>query len=121
MMILIAGPVRSGTQGDQTRIAANLQALNQMALQVYHKGHTPVVGEWLALPIASAAGSACIGDAISERYLYPVAHRLIHSCDAILRLPGASGGADNDVALGQQLGLEIFQHIDAVPEVSPPV
>lgn len=80
MLILIAGPVRSGTNGNQVLIHENIKKLDQIALQVYQRGHTPVIGEWLALPLASAAGSQTIGDEISESFLYPVAHRLIHCC-----------------------------------------
>jgi hypothetical protein len=29
----------------------------QVALNIYRKGHIPVIGEWLALPLAKAAGS----------------------------------------------------------------
>lgn len=39
-MILIAGPVRSGTEGNQSRIA-NLQKRDRVALQFCQKGHTP--------------------------------------------------------------------------------
>ena len=85
LLILIAGPVRSGTNNRAELIEANLHNMAQVALRVYQKGHIPVVGEWLALPVAKAAGSKAIGDAISEEYLYPVAHRLISRCDAILR------------------------------------
>ncbi|MEJ5070879.1 NUDIX hydrolase [Scandinavium goeteborgense] len=116
MLILIAGPVRSGTEGNQALIQANMQKLDAAALQVYHKGHTPVIGEWLALPLAAAAGSREIGDEISEAYLYPVAHRLINSCDAILRMPGISNGADNDVRVGKDLGLKIYLHMDEIPK-----
>ncbi len=49
-LILIAGPYRSGTDGEPQRIAANLQRLEQAALEVYQRGHVPVIGEWLALP-----------------------------------------------------------------------
>jgi len=49
--------------------------------------------------------------------LYPVAHRLIQRCDAILRMPGASTGADKDVQVGQALGLSIYHHIDEIPSV----
>lgn len=35
-------------------------------------------------------------------------------CDAILRLPGSSSGADKEVKLGEQLGLPIFHEIDDV-------
>lgn len=116
MMILIAGPVRSGTNDDLQLIEQNMQKLDHMALQVYQKGHTPVIGEWLALPLASAAGSQQIGDEISEAFLYPVAHRLIQSCDAILRMPGASTGADKDVQMGRAFGLSIFSDIEEIPE-----
>lgn len=117
MMILIAGPVRSGTHGDQQLIEQNMQKLDHMALQVYQKGHTPVIGEWLALPLGNAAGSQRIGDEISEAFLYPVAHRLIQSCDAVLRMPGASTGADQDVQVGKDLGLSIFYDIEQIPLV----
>lgn len=115
MLILIAGPVRSGTEGDPVLIDANMRKLDEAALQVYHKGHTPVIGEWLALPLAAAAGSQAIGDEISEAYLYPVAHRLIQHCDAILRMPGASQGADHDIRIGRERGLNIYTHIDEIP------
>ena len=36
MLILIAGPVRSGTEGDPVLIHANIQKLDEAALQVYH-------------------------------------------------------------------------------------
>jgi hypothetical protein len=118
MMILIAGPVRSGTGGSLARINENLARLEQAALAVYYTGHTPVIGEWLALPLAHTAGSSEIGDDISEAFLYPVAHRLLGHCDAILRLPGASAGADNDVRLGQTLGLTLFTRIEEIPRFS---
>ncbi|ERH62696.1 NUDIX hydrolase [Pantoea dispersa EGD-AAK13] len=115
MLILIAGPVRSGTEGDPVLIHANIQKLDEAALQVYHRGHTPVIGEWLALPLAAAAGSKAIGDEIREAYLYPVAHRLIQHCDAILRMPGASHGADNDIRIGRERGSKIYTDIDEIP------
>lgn len=90
-LILVAGPVRSGTNNHPELIAANLDAMAQVALSIYRKGHIPVIGEWLALPIAKAAGSKETGDPISEEFLYPVAHRLISRCDAILRIPGSPG------------------------------
>lgn len=96
-MILVAGPWRSGTNGDETLMRQNLTRLEQAALALFERGHVPVIGEWLALPLAQAAGSEKPGDAISERFLYPVAHRLVAKCDAVLRLPGASSGADRDV------------------------
>jgi hypothetical protein len=50
LLILIAGPVRSGTHNRAELIDANLNNMAQVALRVYQKGHIPVVGEWLACP-----------------------------------------------------------------------
>ena len=47
-LILVAGPVRSGTNDRPELIAANLNAMAQVALNIYRKGHSPVIGEWLA-------------------------------------------------------------------------
>jgi hypothetical protein len=117
-LILIAGPYRSGTDGDAQRIAANLQRLEQAALEVYQCGHVPVIGEWLALPLAAAAGSTQHGDAICEEYLYPVAHRLIAQCQAVYRIEGASAGADNDVRLANERGLGVYYRLDDIPQVA---
>lgn len=117
-MILIAGPYRSGTGGDPQKIAANLHRLEQAALTVYQRGHIPVIGEWLALPLSAAAGSQQLGDPISEAFLYPVAHRLISCCQGVYRLDGASGGADNDVLVAERLGLPVYYQLDEIPQVS---
>ncbi|NGM76126.1 DUF4406 domain-containing protein [Burkholderia multivorans] len=89
-LILIAGPYRSGTNGDPARIADNLVRLERAALAVYQRGHMPMIGEWVSLPLARMAGSVQTGDAISEAFLYPVAHRMIQQCDSILRIDGES-------------------------------
>lgn len=114
-MILIAGPYRSGTDGDPVLIERNLQRLKAAALAVYRLGHMPMIGEWAALPLAAQAGSTRVGDAVSEDFLYPVAARLLAHCNAVLRLPGASNGADGDVRLAGQLGLPVYYNIADVP------
>ncbi|HDS8361826.1 TPA: NUDIX hydrolase, partial [Serratia liquefaciens] len=116
---LIAGPYRSGTDGDTQRIADNLHRLEQAALAVYQRGHVPVIGEWLALPLAAAAGSTQLGDAVSEAFLYPVAHRLIAQCQAIYRIEGASAGADNDVRLANEWGIPVYYRLDDIPQLTP--
>ncbi|RYM73491.1 NUDIX hydrolase [Serratia liquefaciens] len=118
-LILIAGPYRSGTNGDTQRIADNLHRLEQAALAVYQRGHVPVIGEWLALPLAAAAGSTQLGDAVSEAFLYPVAHRLIAQCQAIYRIEGASAGADNDVRLANEWGIPVYFRLDDIPQLTP--
>lgn len=117
-LILIAGPYRSGTNGDAALIAGNLHRLEEAALQVYRLGHMPMIGEWVALPLAVAAGSKAVGDAISETFLYPVANRLIRQCDAVYRIDGASQGADADVRLAEELGLPVYRSPDDILKVS---
>ncbi|MDI7637216.1 NUDIX hydrolase, partial [Cronobacter sakazakii] len=61
-------------------------------------------------------GSEKPGDAISERFLYPVAHRLVAKCDAVLRLPGAFSEADRDVEIAREHGLEVYFSLADVPQ-----
>ena len=68
---------------------------------------TSSIGEWVALPIIRDAGGKQIGDSIHQQYLYPVASRLLERCDAVLRVPGESTGADQDVRLAEERGLPV--------------
>ncbi|WP_338760953.1 DUF4406 domain-containing protein [Massilia sp. METH4] len=117
MTILIAGPYRSGTEGDLQRIARNLHTLEEAAWQVYAKGHVPLIGEWLALPLAGHAGHGRVAEYVPAEFLYEVARRTIAQCDAIYRIPGASRGADGDVRAARELGLPVYFSLDEVPAV----
>ena len=121
LIVLVAGPYRSGTDGDPARIRRNLQRLERTAFGVYNAGHIPLIGEWVALPLAAQAGSTEVGDAISEQYLYPVAGRLLARCDAVLRIEGASKGADEDVRIARERGLPVYFRLVDVPVVNQTV
>lgn len=108
LMILVAGPYRSGTNDDPALIAANVKAMTDMALELYQMGHMPVLGEWFALPLIEAAGSTQIGDAVFNEIFHPVAIRLITHCDAALRIGGPSSGADEMMRIGQECNKTIF-------------
>jgi len=116
LLVLIAGPYLSGTDGNPAKIAANRARLESFALPIYQRGHLPMVGEWMALPIIHAAGGRTEGDEVFMAYQYPVAHRLLECCDAVLRIGGASRGADLDVARARQLGVPIFTSVNELPE-----
>ncbi|NHE59646.1 DUF4406 domain-containing protein [Cyclobacterium plantarum] len=116
MLILIAGPYRSGTNDDPRLIQNNLDRLEAMALPIFRKGHVPIIGEWLALPLLHLAGSQKPGDEIWNEIQYPVAHRLLEKCDAVLRIPGASGGADQDVKKARERGLKVYYHLNEIPD-----
>lgn len=115
MLILIAGPYRSGTNDDPVLMQENLDRLEAMALPLFRLGHIPMIGEWAALPLLRLAGSKKPGDAVYEEILYPVAHRLLFKCDAVLRLEGASKGADEDVRIAKERGLKVYYSIAEVP------
>jgi hypothetical protein len=99
-------------------MAENLRRLESVALPLYRAGHIPMIGEWIALPLLREAGSVRPGDVIYEEILYPIAHRLLSRCDAVLRLPGASKGADEDVRVARERGLMVFERISDVPGCS---
>ncbi len=117
MLILIAGPYKSGTGGDPDAMAANLRKLEAAAWPVFEAGHVPMIGEWVALPVLHSAG-ATVHDALAEDVLYPTAQRLLQHCDAVLRLPGESAGADLDVATAQRLGLPVYHDVAEIPRNS---
>lgn len=115
LMILIVGPYRSGTGDDPQRMASNLRASESVALSLYRAGHLPLIGEWIAVPLLREAGSKRPGDGIYNEIFDPVGHRLLSRCDAILRLPGASKGADEHVRLARERGLLVFDRFADVP------
>lgn len=119
MMILIAGPYRSGTGDDADKIAANLKKLEDAALSLWGMGHLPVVAEWISLPLIKKMGSKETGDSVWQDFAYPVADRLLSHCNAVLRLPGESKGADGDVAQAKLLGLDIYTDISQIELGSP--
>lgn len=114
-MILIAGPYQSGTNGDPAAMAANLHALEAAAWPVFARGHVPMIGEWVALPVLSSMGADGPTDPRAADVLYPTAERLLEHCDAVLRLPGESRGADNDVAIARRRGLPVYTSVDEIP------
>ena len=122
-MILVAGPYRSGTGDDPEKLAANVRAMEAYALPLFRAGHIPLVGEWLALPLVALAGSRRIGDAPFEEIFHPIAERLLARCDAVLRMGGASKGADLMVQTAREHGLAVYHSLREVPgcrDLSPP-
>ena len=115
LMILVAGPYRSGTDGDPARIAANVEAMTAVALDLYRRGHLPVMGEWFALPLIEQAQHGGEGGDPFDEIFHPVAERLLERCDACLRIGGPSEGADRMVATARRLGKIVYHDIGEVP------
>ena len=73
MMILIAGPYRSGTMmipkdGGKCQLMESLPAY-------FPPGTYPVLGEWFALPLLHLAGSKQVGDEAFNEIFHPIAER----------------------------------------------
>jgi hypothetical protein len=118
MLILIAGPYRSGTGDDPAKMAENLRRLEAPSYALFRAGHLPMIGEWVALPVWNAAGGAHVGDALYEEIFHPTAGRLLQLCDGVLRLPGVSAGADNDVRIATERGIPVWYRLEDVPGVA---
>jgi hypothetical protein len=110
LWIMVAGPYTSGTS-DPAVHAANLRALNEAAHAVWKRGHVPVVGVNLALPVIEAAGPAQF-DAI----MMPLSLALAERCDAVLRIGGPSNGADREVALICARGGRMYSSVAEIPQ-----
>jgi hypothetical protein len=116
LMILVAGPYRSGTAGDPARIQANVDAMTATSLELWRRGHLPVMGEWFALPLIEAAEAGGADPAVADAEIFhPIAERLLERCDGCLRIGGESEGADRMVATARRLGKRVFTDLAGVP------
>jgi ADP-ribose pyrophosphatase len=117
MLILIAGPYRSGTGDDPEKMAENVRNMESYALPIFRLGHVPVLGEWFALPLLHLAGSKQVGDEDYREIFHPVAERLLKKCDAVLRIGGPSEGADLMVTVARANGLQIYTQVEQIPPI----
>jgi hypothetical protein len=120
-LILIAGPYRSGTGDDPVLLGRNLRRLEEAAWPIFRKGHVPMIGEWVALRVLSSVGADGIADPLADQVMYPTAHRLLQHCDGVLRLPGESRGADQDVAIARERGIPVYSSVDEIPDAAADV
>jgi len=118
MLILVAGPYRSGTNDDPKLIHANVKFMSDIALKVYNTGHLPVLGEWFALPLIQTAGSKVVGDVVFNNIFHPVAIKLLDFCSAVLRVGGESKGADEMVRIAREKGKLVFHNLSEIPNTS---
>jgi len=115
LMILVAGPYRSGTNDQPELLEGNVRAMSDMALRLFRAGHLPVLGEWFALPLIEHAGSGRIGDDVFNEIFHPISRRIIAKCDACLRIGGPSKGADEMVSLAREMSKPVYFKFEEVP------
>jgi hypothetical protein len=109
MWIMVGGPYGTGAKSAAER-AANLARMNEAALAVWRKGHVPIIGVNLALPIVAAGGGA----AADAEIMMPLSLALAERCDAFLRIGGASAGADQEMARFVAAGKRVFRSVDEI-------
>jgi hypothetical protein len=114
-LILVAGPYRSGTGDDPVKLANNVRLMERYSLPLFRAGYLPVVGEWLALPLVALAGSTHVGDAAFDEIFHPIAERLVEHCQGLLRVGGASAGADLMARIATERGLPVYRALGEIP------
>ena len=107
---MIAGPYSSGGADDVTR-AQNLAAMNAAALNIFDKGHIPIIEVNMALPVIGAAGP----DRFDE-IMMPLSLALADGCDAILCIGDVSAGADEEVERMRAAGKPVYFALDEISE-----
>jgi hypothetical protein len=109
LWVMISGPYTTGakTRAERER---NLNALNRAAFEVFRRGHVPIVGVNLVLPIIEAAG-----DDRYDELMMPISLAAAERCDAVLRIGGASTGADEEVERIQARGGKVYYAIEELP------
>jgi hypothetical protein len=111
MWIMIAGPYRAGSSNPSVW-AANLHELNRAACAIFQKGHVPIIGVNLAVPIIEHAGEEHY-----DEIMMPLSLQLTDRCDAVLRMGGVSEGADEEVRRFEQRGLKVFRSLEENPDL----
>jgi hypothetical protein len=109
---MIAGPYRTGAHSAEER-ARNLAALNAVAYEVFRKGHVPILGVNLALPLIEVAGPETY-----DEVMMPLSLALAERCDAVLRVGGASPGAEQEVAVIHARGGAVYRDVADLPLAS---
>jgi hypothetical protein len=110
MWIMIAGPYSSGARTDEER-AENLRAMNRVALEVFRRGHVPIIGVNLALPVIEVAGPGSF-----DELMMPLSLALAERCDAVIRIGGRSAGADQEVERIRGRGGAVYGSVDEIPD-----
>lgn len=112
---MISGPYRSGST-DPEVWKRNLEIMNKAAHMVLQKGHTPVIGVNMALPVIAAAS-----EEYYDKIMMPVSLALAERCDAVLRIGGTSANADREVEFFRQRRMPVYYTLHEIPTEQPPV
>lgn len=103
--VYIAGPY---TRPDP---CANTHAAMRMWDLLYEKGYAPFCPHW------SHFQHTCMPRHYSDWLAFDL--EWLRVCDAVLRLPGESSGADEEVAEAKRLGIPVFHTVEELISGAP--
>jgi hypothetical protein len=109
MWVMICGPYRTNAHSEAER-TENLRQLNIAALEVFRRGHVPIVGVNMALPLIQIAGEEQY-----DRIMMPLSLAAAERCDAAFRIGGPSHGADEEVERIRARGGLVFHNVNDLP------
>jgi hypothetical protein len=117
MFIYVSGPYSpaasvAASERDAV-IRANIDRANSIALELVSCGHIPFV------PHTMMAGWE-ERYAVAREVAMDVCHRWVERCDAIYVI-ASSPGADSELRVALEAGLEVFRALDEVPVFQPEV
>jgi hypothetical protein len=98
MRIYLAGPITLGSMADNARVAIH------DADRLMRAGHSPFV------PHLSVFWQIVSGHEYERWLTYDF--EWIKVCDALVRMPGESKGADREVAFARELGIPVYFGVD---------
>ena len=114
MLIYVASPYGRRIKARHKQREKNVQDSIEAGRELILKGHTPF------LPLLYHYVHKDWHKTLSEDRWHWLCVAWLAHCQAILRLPGKSWGADNEVEVGKAMGLKIFYDISEVPNESNP-
>jgi len=103
MRVYIAGPISLGDR------VANIRQAILAADRALRAGHTPFI------PHLDFLWELVVESPYETRMSYD--HEWIKVCDALIRLPGESKGADREVVWARELGIPVYFGIDEFLDV----
>lgn len=107
MLIAVAGPYSAATREARQQ---NLEAMNLAAAEVFRRGHVPVIGVNLALPIVEFIG----GEDNHYDAIMKISLAIVARCDAILII-GESPGVNRERDLIREKGLPVYNSLSEIP------
>ena len=111
LWIMVAGPYNSGAKNDTDR-KENLDGLNRIGYEIFQKGHIPIIGVNMALPIIDLVGKEKF-----DELMMPISLAAAKKCDAVIRVGGESKGADQELELIRSNGGTLFNSVDDIPKI----